>query len=93
MNNPIYLGGDYTDLVIEVSNWRFKRFKYPLDPTLCGTSVFVESVKSRGNDSGRVSELHSSLPGKKEFIKSELISIPEDKVSAVKGATKKRKPV
>jgi len=94
-DNQVTLDGCYPDLVIDLSEWEFESFKYPLDPSPSGAIVSIESVKveSVKGEFSRVRKLHGGLSSKGGLIESKMISASEDKVGAIKSATKKRKPV
>jgi len=95
--------GGFPDLVIDLSEWEFESFKYPLDPSPSGAIVSIESVKVESvkeesvkvckSELSGVRKLHGGLPSKGGLIESEVISASEDKVGAIKSATKKRNPV
>ena len=97
-DNPVILDGCSPDLVIDLSEWEFESFKHPLDPSPSGAIVSIESVKVesvkgfKGEFSG-VRKLHGGLSSKGGLIESKMTSASEDKVGAIKSATKKRKPV
>jgi hypothetical protein len=92
-DNQVTLDGCYPDLVIDLSEWEFASFKYPLDPSPSGVIVFIESVKGFKGEFSGVRKLHGGLSSKGGLIESKMISASEDKVGAIKSATKKRKPV
>ena len=92
-DNPIILDGCSPDLVIDLSEWEFESFKYPLDPSPSGAIVSIESVKGFKGEFSGVRKLHGGLSSKDGLIESKMIAASEDKVGAIKSATKKRKPV
>ncbi len=89
----VILDGCSPDLVIDLSGWELESFNYPLDPFPSGAIGSIESFKSCKSELSGVHKLHGGLSSKEGLIESEVISTPKDKVSAVKSAVKKRKPV
>ena len=92
-DNPVILDGCSPDLVIDLSGWELESFNYPLDPAPSGAIGSIESFKGFEGELGGVRKLHRGLPSKDGLIESEMISTPEDEVSAVKNTVIKRKSV